>query len=265
MRAVGYIRVSGIEQVKEGQGLEIQETKIERYCSELGWELVRVYRDEGISGTERSKRAGLMALLDDSLNDKFDAVVVAAKDRLARETELGLAIRRELMDADCRIFSVNGANLEGRQGKLMDTVELAFSDYERAVISERLLDGRRKRAEKGQYPAGRAPFGYRWSRPGDTKQLLVDPEEAEVVRTIFSLYYRMRSLADLAESLKNAGHVNRAGKPFSRGSLAYILANRLYLGEVAYGDVRAKNPELRVVTPAMWNRAAKVRRKQRRR
>ena len=93
MRVAGYVRVSGIEQVKEGQGLEIQEGKIEAYCTEHDWTLVELYRDEGISGTKRSKRAGLVQLLDDSHNGKFEAVVVASKDRLARETELGSTYR----------------------------------------------------------------------------------------------------------------------------------------------------------------------------
>ena len=265
MKVAGYIRVSGIEQVKQGQGLKIQESKIRAYCDQQGWELIEVYRDEGISGTERSKRAGLVQLLDDSGNGKFQAVVVASKDRLAREIELGLQIRRELLAAGCRIYSVGGVNGEGRQGKLMDTVELMFADYERDVISERLADGRRRRVEKGKYPAGRAPFGYRWNRTGSDKMLEIDPHEAKTVREIFSLYYRQRSLARVARELEETGTKNRAGRPFSRPALNYILRNRIYLGEITYGPARAKSPELRIVTPATWNRAAKVRKAQRRR
>ncbi len=265
MKAAGYVRVSGIEQVKEGQGLEIQEGKVEQYCAERGWNLVAVYRDEGVSGTKRSKRAGLVQLLDDSQNGKFEAVVVASKDRLARDTELGLQIRRELLDNDCRIFSVNGANLEGRQGKLMDTVELAFSDYEREVITERLKEGRLKRLEKGQYPAGRAPYGYWWRRDGSDKRLEIDRDEADVVRLIFAGYYRSRSLSKLATRLEDDGILNRQGRSFTRGALAYILRNRVYLGEIRYGTARSKNAELRLVTPATWNRAAKIRKTQRRR
>ena len=80
-----------------------------------------------------------------------------------------------------------------------------------------------------------------------------------------SLYYRQRSLARVARTLEATGTKNRAGRPFSRPALNYILRNRIYLGEIKYGSARAKSPELRIVTPATWNRAAKVRKAQRRR
>ena len=58
-QAVGYVRVSGIEQVKEGTSLEYQRGAIQKYAKEKGWELGGIYADEGISGAEMEKRQGL--------------------------------------------------------------------------------------------------------------------------------------------------------------------------------------------------------------
>ena len=69
----------------------------------------------------------------------------------------------------------------------------------------------------------------------------------------------------MARDLEATGTKNRAGRRFSRPALNSVLRNRIYLGEITYGSVRAKSPELRIVTPATWNRAAKIRKAQRRR
>jgi len=119
-------------------------------------------------------------------------------------------------------------------------VLLSFAQFEREVIGERVRDKIAASKRKGIWVGGPVPLGYRCI----AKKLLVVPEEAEAVRTIFARYLALGSMGALIEDLDQRGIRTKAngrtdgrqrgGIRFGVGSLGYLLKNRFYIGEVAY-------------------------------
>jgi hypothetical protein len=138
-------------------------------------------------------------------------------------------------------------------GRLTLNVLLSFAQFEREVTSERIRDKISASKRKGLWVGGMAPLGY------DTKgrKISVNEAEAERVRTIFRSYLKLGSLNLLMADLRKRGIVtkirtlktgdNVGGIPFTRGSLAHLLRNRFYIGEVAFKGEILKGEQAAIV------------------
>src|SRR5215204_790492 len=125
-------------------------------------------------------------------------------------------------------------------GRLTLNVLLSFAQFEREVTGERIRDKIAASKKKGLWMGGPAPLGYRI----EGKKLVIDPNEAEQVRTVFRRYLELDSLTALMQDLAARGIVTkerrlssgavRGGIRFGKGPLAYLLRNRMYLGEVTH-------------------------------
>jgi DNA invertase Pin-like site-specific DNA recombinase len=131
-------------------------------------------------------------------------------------------------------------NTTSSMGRLTLNVLLSFAQFEHEVIGERVRDKIAASKAKGIWVGGSVPFGY----ASVNKKLVVVPEEAKTVRLIFQRYLEVGSIRDLAEDLDSkkirtrrttltAGGT-RGGVRFGVGTLAYLLRNRFFVGEVAY-------------------------------
>ena len=129
-------------------------------------------------------------------------------------------------------------------GRLTLNVLLSFAQFEREVTSERIRDKIAASKRKGLWVGGMAPLGY----DSKGRKITVNEAEAERVRAIFCSYLKLGSLNLLMANLRQRGIVTKirtlktdetvGGIPFTRGSLAHLLRNRFYIGEVAFkGEV----------------------------
>jgi site-specific DNA recombinase len=178
-------------------------------------------------------------------------VVVYKVDRLTRSLA-DFAKLVELFDQHAVSFvSVTQSfNTTSSMGRLTLNVLLSFAQFEREVIGERVRDKIAASKRKGIWVGGPVPLGYRCI----DKKLVVVPEEAETVRTIFRCYLDLGSMGALIEDLDRRGirtkavaRLNgrmRGGIRFGVGPLAHLLKNRFYIGEVVYrGEVHAGEHE----------------------
>jgi site-specific DNA recombinase len=216
-----------------------------------GWRLVRSrYDDGGLSGASLDRPA-LQQLLDDVRDGKIDVIVVYKVDRLTRSLA-DFAKLVELFDQHSVSFvSVTQSfNTTSSMGRLTLNVLLSFAQFEREVIGERVRDKIAASKRKGLWVGGPVPLGYATVN----KKLIVLPEEAETVRTMFRLYLECGSVGALAEELARrkimskvqrfANGRTRGGGPYSVGALAHFLKNRFYVGEVVYrGETHAGEHE----------------------
>ncbi|WP_375462165.1 recombinase family protein [uncultured Enterovirga sp.] len=250
-RCAVYTRVStehGLEQ--EFNSLDNQREAAEAYIKSQaheGWRLLRDrYDDGGFSGGS-TDRPALLRLLDQVRMRRVDVIVVYKVDRLTRSLA-DFAKLVELFDADGVSFvSVTQAfNTTTSMGRLTLNVLLSFAQFEREVTGERIRDKIAASKRRGMWVGGNVPLGYRV----EAKKLLVIEEEAEQVRLIFRRYLELGSIGTLLPDLRGrntvtkrlvrSGVVVRGGIPFTRGSLAYLLRNRFYVGEIAFrGEVHA--------------------------
>src|SRR5215510_10589668 len=175
----------------------------------------------------------------------IDIIVVYKVDRLTRSLA-DFAKLVELFDLHGVSFvSVTQSfNTTSSMGRLTLNVLLSFAQFEREVIGERVRDKIAASKRKGIWVGGPVPLGYRCI----DKKLVVVPEEAEAVRTIFTRYLALGSMGALIEDLDRRGIRTKAngltdgrqrgGIRFGVGSLGHLLKNRFYLGEVVYrGEV----------------------------
>jgi site-specific DNA recombinase len=248
IRCAIYTRVStdqGLEQ--DFNSLDAQYDACLSYIrSQLhaGWSLVRAKYDDGGYSGGNTDRPGLQRLLDDVQTEKIDVIVVYKVDRLTRSLA-DFAKLVELFDKhNVSFVSVTQQfNTTTSMGRLTLNV-LSFAQFEREVTSERIRDKIAASKRKGLWVGGMAPLGY------DTKdrKITINQTEAEWVRIIFDSYLRLGSLNLLLADLLKRGIVTKVrtlksgdrvgGIPFTRGSLAQLLRNRFYIGEVTFkGEV----------------------------
>src|SRR6266699_1706355 len=232
----------------EFNSLDAQREACEAYIKSQaheGWRLVPDrYDDGGLSGASLDRPA-LQRMLADVRTGKITTVVVYKVDRLTRSLA-DFAKLVELFDQfGVSFVSITQAfNTTSSMGRLTLNVLLSFAQFEREVIGERVRDKIAASKRKGIWVGGPIPLGYRCI----DKKLVVVPEEAEAVRTIFARYLALGSIGALIEDLDRRGIRTKAavrpdgrvrgGIRFGVGSLAHLLKNRFYVGEVVYrGEV----------------------------
>ena len=217
------------------------------------------YDDGGFSGGNL-ERPGLQRLLGDIRERRIDVVVVYKVDRLTRSLA-DFAKLVELFDAHGVSFvSVTQAfNTTTSMGRLTLNVLLSFAQFEREVTGERIRDKIAASKRKGMRMGGPTPFGYDLKE----KRLLVNEKEAEHVRFIFTSYRELGSLTAVLTRLRDrkvttkpttqADGTIRGGNDFGKGALAYLLKNRIYVGDVVHKGKSFPGEHLSIVERPLFD------------
>ena len=240
MRAAIYARVSTTRQART-QKADQQIERLKAYAKQKDWTLEedQLYLDEGYSGASLS-RPGLDALRDAAAMTEFEAVLITAPDRLARNYVHQVLLIEELQGCGCRVEFVERPMSSDPNDQLLLQIRGAVAEYERTLIAERMRRGRLAKLRAGQLlPWVRVPFGYRTDpeKPRDPAGLRIDEYEAAIVRQMFAWYLeRGATLGSLARRLIESGVPTPTGKSdWSRSTIRGILKNPAYVGE-AYGN-----------------------------
>jgi site-specific DNA recombinase len=247
LRCAIYTRVSteqGLEQ--DFNSLDNQREAAEaciKSQAHEGWRcLPAQYNDGGFSGATL-ERPALQKLLDDVRARLIDVVVVYKVDRITRSLA-DFAKLVELFDEhEVSFVSVTQAfNTTTSMGRLTLNVLLSFAQFEREVTAERIRDKIAASKRKGMRMGGPVPLGYDVAN----KRLVINPEEAKRVRLIYQRYLELGCITKLARHLtsrrihtkatRRPDGTIRGGIPFTKGPLAYVLKNRVYIGEVVHKD-----------------------------
>src|SRR5436309_1179605 len=211
MRCAVYTRKSseeGLEQ--EFNSLHAQREACEAYIKSHrheGWvALSAAYDDGGFSGGNL-QRPGLQRLLADVRAGRVDVIVTYKVDRLTRS--LGDFARLiEILDAHHVSFvSVTQQfNTTSSMGRLTLNVPLSFAQFEHEVTGERIRDKIAASKQKGMWMGGNPPLGY----DAQERKLIVNPAEAEMVRSIFALYLELGSVPRLKDAVDRHGWTTKA-------------------------------------------------------
>ncbi len=232
-----------------------------------GWvALSTAYDDGGYSGATL-ERPALQRLLADIEAGKVDCVVVYKLDRLTRSLlDFGKLI--EIFDRHHVSFVsvTQHFDTSSSMGRLMVNILLSFAQFEREIIGERIRDKVAATRRKGKYTGGPPVLGYDVDR--ERKRLVVNPEEAALVRRIFSDFVETGSTTTLAQQLNEEGHTTkswttkkgttRAGKPWNKVLVYRVLSNPLYIGEVTHKGERYPGEHELIVTRRLWDQAHSI-------
>jgi site-specific DNA recombinase len=218
---VGYVRVSTQEQADSGLGLAGQRTQIEHAAGRLGLTLTKVFCDAGLSGSlGLEHRRGLA----DALNalGRGDVLLVAKRDRIARDAFLAVLVEREAARKGCRIISAAGEGTENDDPAAVFTRRIldAVSELERSLIAARTRAAMREARKRGQI-VGRVPFGHRLATDG--KYLELDEHEQQLLTDIRLRRAKGYALSDIAQALNARGLTNRQGRKWRRQFVGQLL------------------------------------------
>ncbi len=207
-KAVGYIRVSTKDQVKEGISLDAQKAKIEAYAAINDLELLEIIRDEGASGKDL-EREGMAKLLDLVGSGKVEAVIVYKLDRLSRRTLDTLSLIESLESKGIAFHSISEkVDTKSATGKFFLTIISAVAQMERDMIAERTKDALAHKKKKGEW-SGRIPFGFRIK----DNRLVEDLEQIKVIQKAKRLRRSGKSLREISRALcLSLGYVHKALK-----------------------------------------------------
>jgi site-specific DNA recombinase len=262
-RCAIYTRVStenGLDQ--EFNSLHAQREAAQAYIKSQaheGWKLIRDHYDDGGFSGGSLDRPGLQKLLADMRERRIDIVVVYKVDRLTRSlTDFAKLV--ELFDGRGVAFvSVTQSfNTTSSMGRLTLNVLLSFAQFEREVTGERIRDKIAASKRKGLWVGGVVPLGYEVR----DRKLIVNVEEATTVRLIFTRYLDLGSLSALQRDLRERGIITRqrtlssgrgiGGRALTNGPLAYLLRNRMYLGEINHRDKSYLGQHAPIIDPGLF-------------
>ena len=232
---VGYCRVSTDGQCGEDRyGLDEQKRLVMEYCATHDMQISDWYIDEGVSGAKESRPALDELLYGEVRNPPVEAVVVPKSDRMARDIKLYFYYMMVLERKGMQLVSATEAvvNDDTGLGNVYKALILFVAEQERKNITKRTSGGRRIKASRGGYSGGRPPYGY---KPVDGKLVIV-PEEATVVKKVFSARRAGVTIQGIVDYLRDEGHKTRGGVGFSISTIQSILNNEpLYHGMYKYG------------------------------
>lgn len=200
-----------------------------------GWELVpERYDDGGFTGAnlERPSFQRLIAAVEEG---RVDVVVVYKIDRLSRSLLDFASLMERFRKAGAYFVSVTQPFLSAdsdAMAQLLLNVLMAFAQFERQMIAERIRDKVVASRRKGLWTGGNVPFGYRV----EGRKLLPELAEARVVEQMVAQYLQDGSDAAVVRSLRDAGVVTRSGRPWTPQSVARVLSSPVYAGYVTLGD-----------------------------
>ena len=241
-RVAAYARVS----VERGRTLHSYSAQVS-YYNELiqknpEWEFAGVYSDLGISGTGIEKRNDFKRLLQDCEEGKIDIILTKSISRFARNTVDLLNVVRHLKALGIEVrFEKEGISSLTGDGELMLSILASFAQEEVISTSNNIKWAIKKKFESGKPQCRYKIYGYRW----DGDNLVIEPEEAKIVKLIFQMYLNKVSAERMEIELKKMGVIATNGGYFNIGTIRDMLLNITYTGNLLLQKSYTPNPLVR--------------------
>ena len=230
-KVCGYARVS----TDKDEQFSSYTAQVDYYTKYIAnnpdWEFVKVYTDEGISGTNTKKRDGFNQMIKDALDGKIDLILTKSVSRFARNTVDSLVTIRQLKEKGIEVFfeKENIWTLDSK-GELLLTIMSSLAQEESRSISENITWGKRKSAADGKISLGYSQFlGY---DKGPNGTLTVNPEQALIVKRIYREFMQGKAAWAIADGLTADGipTPSQKTKQWSLTTVRSILRNEKYKG-----------------------------------
>ena len=231
LRVAPYCRVS----TDSEEQLNSYAAQIEYYTAKVAenpdWTLVRLYADEGITGTSMRKRKEFLKLIEDCRKGKIDLVITKSVTRFARNTLEGIQTVRELRRMGIGVFfEKENTNTLYMDNELVLTFFFSQAQAESESLSSNVRWGHRKNFRDGKvYYQYKSFLGY---RRGENGQPEIDEEQAAIVRRIFARYLLGSSVSGICRELEADGiRTVRGCEKWSDSTVRAMLQNEKYIGD----------------------------------
>lgn len=274
MNIAAYCRVS-TDKEDQLNSLATQKEFFQEYANKTGETLVKVYADEGITGTKIKNRKEFQRMLADADHRLYDVLVVKDISRFARNTvDLLQSVRKlKRLGIETRFITANMTNMGDSEFVL--TVFGALAQEESANTSKRVKFSKKINAEKGRVP--NIVYGYD-KTIGDYFNLTINEEEVKVIKQIFKWYTEEGyGGAKIANLLNERNIKTKRNNHWSQNSVCRILTNEIYTGKIINGKEEVADfltgqrrkkdelewfvtlrPELRVIDDETFDKAQEI-------
>ncbi len=225
IRTAAYCRVStdSADQINSFMAQMRYYSEYIRYHDDMVF--VDIYADEGITGTSISKRDEFKRMLKDCKNRKIDRILVKSVQRFARNSLECIETVRVLAENDVSVYFENdGIDTKTMNSEMILYIKSAFAQGESMAASKRMSTSVRMKMEDGTFVTTTAPYGYRLT----DKQLVICPEEADIVRQIFAWYLSGLGMNAIVTRLNAQDNLHN----WTVSHIRYILSNEKYIGDM---------------------------------
>ena len=231
LRVAAYARVS-TDSDAQLESLEAQKSHYESYIrSRDDWEFAGLYYDEGITGTKAEKRPELKRLMADCEMKKIDYIVTKSISRFSRNTTDCLDLVRNLLNLGIAIyFEKENLDTASMESELFLSILSSMAEGESQSISQNSKWAIQKRFQNGTFKLSSPPYGYDW----DGENMVINPEQAEIVKRIFSETLSGRGSQAIANKLNCEGIPSKRDGRWTASTIRGILENEKYTGDVIY-------------------------------
>ena len=231
LRVAAYCRVS----TDSDEQATSYEAQIEHYTEYISknpdWILAGIFADDGITGTNTKKREEFNRMIDECHAGNIDMVITKSISRFARNTLDCLKYIRELKDLNIPVFfEKESINTMDSKGEVLLTIMASLAQQESQSLSQNVKLGIQYRYQQGKVQVNHNRFlGYTKDANGN---LVIDPEQAEIVKRIYREYLEGQSMDKIAAGLEADGILTGAGKAkWHTSTINKILRNEKYIGD----------------------------------
>lgn len=231
LRVAAYCRVS-TDQDDQKESLEVQKQHYESWIKlHSDWEFAGIFYDFGITGTKADIRDGLQALMYECRIGRIDYVLTKSVSRFSRNTTDCLSLVRELLSYNIPIyFEKENLDTSSMESEVLLTIMASLAQQESESLSQNVKLGVQYRFQQGKVMVNARRFlGY---DKDDEGHLIINPEQAEIVKRIFREYLEGASCKKIARGLERDGILTARGNTrWHDSSIRLILENEKYMGD----------------------------------
>ncbi len=248
-----YIRVSTLDQAREGYSLEAQEKALRKWCADRGYDVYDLYADRGISGKDIDHRPEMRRLLQDATQGKYNIILFWALSRFTRSVS-DLYQTMELLQAhNIDMVSYTEAfDTSTPMGRAMIGIVGVFAQLERELTGERVAAAAAERAAQGKRTCNEV-LGYDLDGKDTFK---INPAEAEYVRFCFTEYLKRKSLSEVAREADRREYRGKRGKRPTAWAIQKIVNRPIYCGYNSFGGQLYKGSHEPIVSIDTFNKVA---------
>jgi site-specific DNA recombinase len=232
-----YTRVSTDRQADEGYSLDEQERSCKELAQRIGYKVLGVYREEGVSGTSinRPKFQEMLGKCSDDKGKTVKAVIVIHTDRFARNTLEHLMVKGILLKTKVNLISVLQPMLDDSpEGNLLDIILAGMNEFYSKDLGRKTARALDQKAQEGWWP-GFAPLGYLNKTHPETKSKIIvtDEEKSFYITEAFKRFASGKyTIKKLNDELFHEGFRSRTGRKLHKSRMAAMLRNIFYAGKL---------------------------------
>ena len=245
-KAVIYARYSSDNQSE--QSIEGQVRVCKEYAERNDIMIVGSYIDRAMTGTN-DHRPEFQRMIQDSHKKNWECVIVYKLDRFSRDKYETVIHRKTLRDNGVKLVSAMENIPDTPEGIILEGLLESMNQYFSAELSQKTKRGMRENRIKGNYQGGKLLYGYKV----ENKKLVINEEEAAVVRYMFERYDAGAYIKDILVSLKTRG-ITKRGKPFAKSTVYRMLMMEQYSGIYRFGNEVYENMYPQIVDKELFAR-----------